>query len=76
FAPIYQTRVPLMLWMSDDFKKTKNIDQTCLKNEAQNSNISQDYIFHSLLGIMDVKTSIYDQELDLYKKCRKNNEKG
>ncbi|PJE54411.1 phosphoethanolamine transferase [Marinomonas sp. BSi20584] len=75
FAPIYQTRVPLMLWMSDDFKKTKNIDQTCLKNEAQNSNISQDYIFHSLLGIMDVKTSIYDQELDLYKKCRKNNEK-
>lgn len=70
FAPIYQRRVPLMLWMSDDFEKTKNIDQACLKNEAQNSSISQDYIFHSLLGIMDVTTSAYKPELDLYKKCR------
>ena len=70
FAPIYQRRVPLMLWMSHDFEKTKNIDQACLKNEAQNSSISQDYIFHSLLGIMDVTTSIYKPELDLYKKCR------
>ncbi|MCW4628322.1 MULTISPECIES: phosphoethanolamine transferase [Marinomonas] len=70
FAPIYQRRVPLMLWMSDDFVKTKNIDQACLKNEAQNSSISQDYIFHSLLGIMDVTTSAYKPELDLYKKCR------
>ncbi|QUX91585.1 phosphoethanolamine transferase [Marinomonas sp. A3A] len=70
FAPIYQRRVPLMLWMSDDFEKTKNIDQACLKNEAQNSSISQDYIFHSLLGIMDVTTSVYKPELDLYKKCR------
>lgn len=70
FAPIYQTRVPLILWMSDDFKKAKHIDRGCLKNEAQNTSISQDYIFHSLLGIMDVTTSAYKQELDLYKKCR------
>jgi lipid A ethanolaminephosphotransferase len=70
FSPIYQRRVPLILWMSDNFEKTKNIDQACLRNEAQNSSISQDYIFHSLIGIMDVTTSVYKPELDLYKKCR------
>tara|TARA_R110001606_G_scaffold122816_2_gene255899 strand:- start:16 stop:1494 length:1479 start_codon:yes stop_codon:yes gene_type:complete len=75
FAPIYQRRVPLMLWMSEDFEKAKGLDQGCLRNEAQNSSISQDYIFHSLLGIMDVTTSVYQQELDFYKKCRSINEK-
>lgn len=69
-APIYQRRVPLLLWMSEGFETSKNINRRCLIDEAKNSQISQDYIFHSLLGIMDVKTSVYDENLDLYQKCR------
>lgn len=73
FAPIYQRRVPLVLWMSDDFEKAKHINHACLKKEAQNTSISQDYIFHSLLGIMDISTSTYQPRLDLYSKCRQSN---
>jgi len=69
-APIYQRKVPLILWMSEGFQKAKQIDQACLKNEAMNTSISQDYIFHSLLGIMNIDTSVYEPDLDLYQKCR------
>jgi len=69
-APDYQTKVPLIMWMSDGFKKNKGIDEQCLKKEAESGEFSQDYIFSSLLGIMDVQTTAYDSQLDLYSKCR------
>ncbi len=29
-----------------------------------------DNLFHSMLGIMDVQTQVYDGKLDLFKPCR------
>ncbi|OQK39420.1 membrane-associated, metal-dependent hydrolase [Vibrio vulnificus] len=70
-APEYQTKVPLMLWMSPGFAQTKQINADCLKQQAkQTDTYSHDYIFHSLLGVMDVSTSEYDATLDLFKQCR------
>lgn len=69
-APDFQTTVPLILWMSDGFKKSKNIDESCLKKAAKNGDFSQDYVFSSLLGIMDVQTTAYDKNLDIYQACR------
>ncbi|MCU8392784.1 phosphoethanolamine--lipid A transferase [Vibrio vulnificus] len=70
-APEYQTKVPLMLWMSPGFTQAKAIDQNCLLTSAKKINtFSHDYIFHSLLGIMDVQTTEYDLTLDLFKQCR------
>ncbi|HDY7745073.1 TPA: phosphoethanolamine--lipid A transferase [Vibrio vulnificus] len=70
-APEYQTKVPLMLWMSPSFAQTKQINADCLKQQAkQTDTYSHDYIFHSLLGVMDVSTSEYDATLDLFKQCR------
>ncbi|WP_232803701.1 phosphoethanolamine--lipid A transferase [Motilimonas sp. E26] len=70
-APEYQTKVPLMLWMSPSFAQAKNINQDCLKASARQTDLfSHDYIFHSLLGIMDVQTRVYDAQLDLFSSCR------
>ncbi|HAS8532712.1 TPA: phosphoethanolamine--lipid A transferase [Vibrio vulnificus] len=70
-APEYQTKVPLMLWMSPGFAQAKQINADCLKQQAkQTDTYSHDYIFHSLLGVMDVSTSEYDATLDLFKQCR------
>ncbi|WP_133011345.1 phosphoethanolamine transferase [Marinomonas flavescens] len=69
-APAFQTTVPLILWMSDGFKKSKGINEACLKSEAKAGGFSQDYIFSTLLGIMDVKTTAYDKNLDIYSRCR------
>lgn len=69
-APVYQTHVPMMLWMSDGFKQVKQINENCLKKAANNNEYSHDNLFHSMLGIMDVETQAYDVELDLFKECR------
>ncbi|KGK13993.1 phosphoethanolamine transferase [Vibrio navarrensis] len=70
-APEYQTKVPLMLWMSSGFKKAKNVNESCLRAAAQQTDTySHDYIFHSLIGIMDVQTEQYNSRLDLFSACR------
>ncbi len=71
FAPEYQTKVPLMVWMSPSFQQTKNIDYTCLKQAASKTGTySHDNIFHSMLGVMDVSTEEYQAELDIFSQCR------
>lgn len=70
-APEYQTKVPLMLWMSPGFKEAKKVNDACLKAAAQQTEMySHDNIFHSLLGIMDIQTNEYDATLDLFNLCR------
>jgi lipid A ethanolaminephosphotransferase len=69
-APEYQTKVPLMFWMSDGFKQTKRINASCIKNDASNNKYSQDNIFHSVLGLMDVETNLYEKQLDIFSICR------
>lgn len=70
-APEYQTKVPLMLWMSPGFKEAKKVNDACLKAAAQQTEMySHDNIFHSLLGIMDIQTNEYDATLDLFNPCR------
>ncbi|SIP94171.1 lipid A ethanolaminephosphotransferase [Aeromonas sp. RU39B] len=69
-APQEQTHVPMMMWFSPEFAKSKGLDQKCLASEAQSGSFSQDNLFHSLLGVMDVQTSVYEPGMDLFKPCR------
>lgn len=70
-APDYQTKVPLLLWMSDGFISEKLIDENCLKRKSKiNGKYSHDYLSHSLLGIMDVETNVYKRNLDIFYNCR------
>ncbi|MDW6004903.1 phosphoethanolamine transferase [Vibrio mangrovi] len=72
-APKYQTHVPLLLWMSPGFRQAKSVDESCLKTEAQQAQISHDYLFDTLLGAMDVTTSAYRPNQDVFAKCRQSN---
>lgn len=71
-APDYQKHVPLMVWMSDSFKTTKDIDTTCLANQAKTQEFSHDNFFDSILGIMDISTNIYRKKADFFATCRTN----
>ncbi len=71
-APDYQKHVPLMVWLSDDFKTTKSIDEACLSENAQSKEFSHDNLFDSMLGIFDVSTNIYRDKSDLFAACREN----
>jgi len=71
FAPSQQTHIPLLLWMSDDYAKTYGINQACLRQQAPTAAVSQDNLFHTLLGMFDVQTSEYQPQLDMIRTCRK-----
>ncbi|RWU25120.1 phosphoethanolamine transferase [Pseudomonas alkylphenolica] len=68
-APEQQKHVPMLAWFSDSYRKEFAVDTDCL-NTARNEPLSQDNLFHSLLGLLQVRTSLYDQQLDMFASCR------
>ncbi|MEZ8351272.1 phosphoethanolamine transferase [Vibrio splendidus] len=69
-APKEQTHVPMILWMSDGFAEQKGINQTCLRKAGKEQSFSQDNLFDSLLGLMDVQTKEYRENQDIFAACR------
>ena len=67
-APETQTRVPMVMWLSSGFAASRGIDMQCMKREAQ-APASQDNLFHSVLGLMQVSTPEYDGQRDLFRAC-------
>lgn len=70
FAPDYQKEVPMMTWFSSSFINDHKMDINCLNTIAKSKNFSQDNLFSSLLGILDINTEFYDKKEDLFNQCR------
>lgn len=70
-APEEQTHVPMILWMSERFAAQFGHDASCL-NEGRAAPLSHDNLFHSVLGMLDIRTSAYDEALDLFAPCTSN----
>ena len=70
-APIEQKSVPMLIWMNENMKKWDYIDYQCLKKSAEKTTYSHDNIFHSMLGLLAIKTTAYNKDFDLFKDCRK-----
>ncbi len=68
-APEFQIKVPMILWMSDKFQARFALDQECLTNSRTNA-LSHDNLFHSLLGMLDIRTREYDPALDFFAPCK------
>ncbi|MBD8555225.1 phosphoethanolamine--lipid A transferase [Rhizobium sp. CFBP 8762] len=68
-APSTQTHVPFMVWMDQDFSQSMGLNETCLRQTADQPR-SQDYLFHSVLSMMNVVTSAYKPDLDVFASCR------
>lgn len=60
-APDLQQRVPAILWFADNFD---DVDSEALKKN-RNTKYSHDNLFHTILGFMEIETSIYDKEMDI-----------
>lgn len=68
-APKEQKHVPFFLWLSDDYASGNSINRECLK-ELSGAAYSQDNLFHTVLGMLDVETQVYSADLDILKPCR------
>jgi lipid A ethanolaminephosphotransferase len=58
-------------WLSADYQKGFGIDEQCLRQQAQNEAVSQDNLFSTVLGMMNVQTSVYQSQMDLLDRCRR-----
>ncbi|NML63278.1 phosphoethanolamine--lipid A transferase [Massilia sp. RP-1-19] len=67
-APPEQTHVPFMLWMSEGFSERFRIDRACL-NARREQPFSHDNIFHSMLGMLNVNTAVFNPRLNLFGAC-------
>ncbi|OYT98443.1 MAG: phosphoethanolamine transferase [Burkholderiales bacterium PBB1] len=68
-APIQQTQVPMVMWLSPSFADSRHVDLSCLRTRAT-QRATHDNLFHTMLGLLDVQTSVYEPALDLVKGCR------
>lgn len=70
-APSQQTHIPFLFWLSKDYQQNFAVNADCLANKAAAEQVSQDNIFSTLLGMMDIKTSEYQSSMDILASCRK-----
>lgn len=60
-APDVQKQVPAIMWFGSTFDE---IDMPSLIKK-RHEKYSHDYIFHTILGFMEIETSVYDKALDI-----------
>ena len=68
-APEQQKRVAMLAWFSDSYQKSFSVDTHCLQLSREKP-LSQDNLFHSMLGLLEVNSKVYNQELDMFAGCR------
>jgi lipid A ethanolaminephosphotransferase len=61
-APDAQTHIGSIMWFNNQFNESLNIKKL---KENSHKKYSHDNLFHTLLGIFNVKTKVYDLKLDM-----------
>ncbi len=67
-APVAQRHIASIAWFGPRFD---HLDEKCIKTSAD-EHYSQDNYFSTVLGLMGIKTKVYDKSKDMFAKCRKN----
>jgi lipid A ethanolaminephosphotransferase len=67
-APPEQTTVPMITWLSPGFEQLSRVSTKCLQHNRDKA-MSHDNLFHSVLGLMAVKTTAYQRDRDFFATC-------
>jgi lipid A ethanolaminephosphotransferase len=59
-APEVQTHIGSVFWLGNGFK----LDKKALRDKSA-INFSQDNLFHTVLGLLEIETEVYDKNLDM-----------
>lgn len=75
FAPREQKHVPLMFWASPAYLQRARLRMDCV---AKNAGVeaSHDNLYHTVLGIAELRNDHYQAQLDLLSSCRFGNDGG
>lgn len=68
-APKEQTRVPMLVWMSEGVQRRLGTPMSCLTSVSSKP-FSHDNVFSTLLGFYSIRTTAYRPELDIWSIAR------
>ena len=63
-APDEQKIVPMVMWFSEPFKKNYTIDTRVIE-ENSHKPVTHDHLYHTILGLLNVRSNTYDSQWDL-----------
>ncbi|NOY63058.1 MAG: phosphoethanolamine--lipid A transferase [Gammaproteobacteria bacterium] len=63
-APDTQKRIPMVMWFSDSFDNRQEVGYSALQRQID-TEYSHDNVFHTILGLFKVETTVYDKEMDI-----------
>ncbi len=69
-APDVQKHVPMIVWLSPQMQTRAGVTMACLQKQKEVA-LTHDNLFHSVLGLLDIHTSVYRPALDLFATCTK-----
>ena len=64
-APKGVTNIPIIMWLGKHMISSQKIDMSAF-NKHRDKSISHDNLSHTLMGMFEIKTSVYKKELDLH----------
>ncbi|MBP1857113.1 phosphoethanolamine transferase [Rhizobium herbae] len=67
-APQEQTHVPFIAWFSQSYQSIMGLDTKCLLTYSDAA-MSHDNLFHTVLGMMNIQTGVYNRALDAFAPC-------
>ncbi|KEZ76619.1 phosphoethanolamine transferase [Salinisphaera hydrothermalis] len=68
-APSQQTHIPMILWLSPDWRHDNQLSNACLSG-LKKQRVGQDNLFSTVMGMFDVRADVYQPKLDLLAPCR------
>lgn len=68
-APDEQKRIPFLLWLPSGRSRDWSLDAACVRSRSAQP-VSHDALYPMVLGLLDVRTRIYDRERDVLAPCR------
>ena len=68
-APDVQKHVPWITWLSPAMRQRMGTNLACLQGSQAQERITHDNYFHSVLGMADVRTQLYQPALDIFAHC-------
>jgi lipid A ethanolaminephosphotransferase len=60
----------MVMWFGTNTLAQLGIDRGCLQGKRGQPDLSHDNLFHSVLGLFEVQTSLYQPGLDIFRGCR------
>jgi len=70
-APNVQKNIPWIVWLSESMMASRQKNLSCIAEKNNDRAISHDNYFHTVLGLMNVQTDVYEKSLDITAPCMK-----